>query len=229
MLPTTLCLIDDDREYGEFLAQFLSKDDIAVKRFIDSDEFLTSDAPYGYDFYLVDLMLPGVDGLDVIRLVRRRNPSAGIVVVSGRLGEEVFDTALTAGADMYLAKPVRFEQVRLAIAAVARRGGRGASELPAWRLNRKAAELTTPQGVVIRVNESDLALLGCFVDSAGAAVTRAAIFERLGREPVAESDNWLHATIYRLRRRLEQGTEEMVPLQSLPRVGYVFRGRLTAI
>lgn len=228
MLPTTLCIIDDDRDYAEFLGQYLGQQGIAVTSFLDSDDFLTSDAAYGFDFYLVDLMLPGVDGLDLIRLLRRRS-EVGIVVVSGRLGSEVLDTVLTAGADMYLAKPLRFEQIVLAIKAVLRRTDIGARPLPAWRLDCQASVLTTPQGVVVRLSETDLAVLACFVDAEGASVTRASICERLGREQTAESDNWLHATVYRLRRRLEQATEELVPLQSQPRVGYVFRGRLTAV
>ena len=149
-------------------------------------------------------------------------------MVSGRLGSEVLDTVLGAGADMYLAKPLRFEQIALAIKAVMRRTNISERPLPAWRLDRQASALTTPQGVVVRLSDTDLAVLACFVDAEGATVTRASLCECLGREQTAESDNWLHATIYRLRRRLEQATEELVPLQSQPRVGYVFRGRLTA-
>ena len=227
MLPKTLCIIDDDREYTEFLGQYLGQQGIAVTRFLDSDDFLTSEGAFDFDFYLVDLMLPGVDGLDLIRLLRRRS-EAGIVVVSGRLGSEVLDTVLTAGADMYLAKPLRFEQIALAIKAVVRRTNIGARPLPPWRLDRQASALTTPQGVVVRLSETDLAVLACFVDAEGATVTRASLCERLRREQTAESDNWLHATIYRLRRRLEQATEELVLLQSHSRVGYVFRSRLIA-
>ena len=227
MLPKTLCIIDDDREYTEYLGQYLRQQGAAVTTFFDSDDFLTSDGAFDFDFYLVDLMLPGVDGLDLIRLLRRRS-DAGIVVVSSRLGAEVLDTVLTAGADMYLAKPLRFEQIALAIKAVARRARIGARPPPAWRLDHEASVVTTPQGVVVRLSETDLAVLSCFVDTDGATVTRASICERLGREQTADSDNWLHATIYRLRRRLEQATEELVPLQSQPRVGYVFRARLTA-
>lgn len=62
MLPKILCIIDDDREYTEFLAQFLRQQGIVVANFRDSDDFLMSNASFDFDFYLVDLMLPGVDG-----------------------------------------------------------------------------------------------------------------------------------------------------------------------
>ena len=225
MLPTTLCIIDDDREYTEYLGQYLTGQGIAVSSYLDSDDFLTSRNAFDFDFYLIDLMLPGVDGLDLIRLVRRRS-DAGIVVVSARLGSEVLDTVLTAGADMYLAKPLRFEQILLATQAVLRRASIGAKPQPPWQLDRSASTLTTPLGVAVRLSETDLAVLACFAEADGAVVPRASIGARLGREQTAESDNWLHATIYRLRRRLEQATEEPVPLQSQARVGYVFRSKL---
>ena len=227
MLPKRLCIIDDDREYTEFLAQYLGNEGIAVTSHLDSDEFLTSDDAFTFDFYVIDLALPGVDGLDVIRLLRRRT-DAGIVVVSARMGAEVFDSVLSAGANMHLAKPVRFEQVLLAIRAVTRRACAMTRPLAAWRLDRKGGAVTTPQLVRVRLSETDLAVLECFVGAEGATITRTTICQRLGREPTAENDNWLHATIYRLRRRLEQATEEIVPLQSRSRVGYVFRGHITA-
>jgi two-component system, OmpR family, response regulator len=228
MFPKTLAIVDDDSEFAEFLARYLKEQGVDVTVFGDSDDFLVSPRAYDFGFYLLDLMLPGVDGLDMIRLLRKR-VQTGIVVVSGRLGAEVFDTVLSAGADMYLAKPVRFEQVALAVQTVQRRSASAAAHALGWRLDQRARKLLTPQGVVIDLAEADLAVLECFVAAAGAPVTREALCRGLGREPTAETDNWLHATIYRLRRRIERATQEIVPLQSQARVGYVFRGALSAI
>ena len=147
MLPKSLCIVDDDREYTEYLGEYLRQQGAAVTTFFDSDDFLTSDGAFDFDFYLVDLMLPGVDGLDLIRLLRRRS-DAGIVVVSGRLGAEVLDTVLTAGADMYLAKPLRFEQIALAI-DIARHIRDEAGEMLDHSFDEKAAVATvaTPAAV----------------------------------------------------------------------------------
>jgi two-component system, OmpR family, response regulator len=228
MQPKTLCLIDDDLEFTEYLSQFLTEQGIAVTCFRDSDDFITASGAFDFEFYVVDLSLPGIDGLDVVRLLRKRT-EAGIVIVSARLGAEVFDDALKVGADMFLAKPLRFAQILLAINTVGRRSAASARLLPAWRLDSKAMSLLSPQGVAIRVSDTDLAVLQCFVEAAGTTVTRATLCARLGREASSDADNLLHATIYRLRRRLEQATEELVPLQSQPRVGYLFRGDLIAV
>lgn len=226
--PGTLAVIDDDREFAEYLAQFLRQQGVAVTVFGDSDEFLLAPQAFAFDFYVVDLMLPGVDGVDIVRLIRRKG-TAGLVVVSGRVGTEVFDSVIRAGADMYLMKPVRIEQVALAVEAVQRRVAASRAQVAEWRLDRAARKLVAPEGTRIDLNEADMAVIECFVAAEGATVTRATLCERLGRDPATEADNLLHAAIYRLRRRIERVTPSTVPLQSEPKVGYTFRGRLTAV
>jgi two-component system, OmpR family, response regulator len=226
-LPNTLALIDDDPLYTPFLADALRERGIAVTVFTDGDEFLTSPGAFDFDFYLVDLMLPGVDGLNLVRLVRRKG-WAGIIVVSGRADHEVFEDVLRAGADMHLAKPVRTEQVALAIEAVNRRIHSARAQADVWRLDAAAGVLTAPNGVKISLSETDRVVMECFLSAQGATVTRASLCERLGRDPDAEPDNILHAAIYRLRRRIEQATPVTVPLRSEAKVGYTFRGKLLA-
>ena len=87
-LPATLALIDDDPEYTEYLGQTLRERGVAVTVFADSDEFLTSAGAFDFEFFVIDLTLPGVDGLDLVRLIRRKGP-AGIVGETSRSGGEV--------------------------------------------------------------------------------------------------------------------------------------------
>jgi DNA-binding response OmpR family regulator len=170
-------------------------------------------------------MLPGVDGVELIKVIRRRS-DAGLLVVSGRLGPEVFASVMTAGADMYLAKPVQFDQVSLAIEAVQRRAGRDASTNKPWKLDRAARELLVPDGARVTLSDADLIVLECFVEAEGETVTREMLSQRLGRERDDNGDNGLNAIIYRLRRRIERATPMLVPLQSRSRVGYWFRAPL---
>jgi DNA-binding response OmpR family regulator len=225
MLPRTLALIDDDAEYSEYLAQHLRGKGVDVSVFDDSNTLLADNDPHRYEFYLVDLMLPGVDGVELIKVIRRRS-DAGLLVVSGRLGPDVFASVMTAGADMYLAKPVQFDQVSLAIEAVQRRAGRDVSTNKPWKLDRAARELLVPDGARVTLSDADLIVLGCFVEAEGETVTREMLSQRLGRERDDNGDNGLNAIIYRLRRRIERATPMLVPLQSRSRVGYWFRAPL---
>ncbi len=228
MLPKTLALIDDDAEFSEFLALHLRGLGVAVEVFGDSNDLLAHSDAYGYGFYVVDLMLPGIDGVDLIKVLRKRT-EAGVLVVSGRLAGDVFSEALGAGADMYLAKPVQFEQVVLAIRAVQRRAAAVGPAAAPWKLDRRARQLQAPDGALVDLSESDLALLECFLHAEGEPVTREALLLRLGRETAGDASDGLNAVIYRLRRRIERATPVAAPLQSKSRVGYVFRGPLKSV
>lgn len=228
MFPKTLALIDDDKEYTEFLSGYLRGLGVQVDVYADSIELLGSPEPYRYDFYLVDLMLPGVDGVNLIKLLRLHS-DAGVLVVSGRLAPDVFKQVVDAGADMYLAKPVQFEQVALAIKAVQRRAGRAGTAPAAWRLDRRAGQLLAPDGARVDLSDIDVLVLECFLDADGEVVTRDTLRQRLGHSADEEVSNSLNATIYRLRRRIERATPSLVPLQSKSRIGYVFRAPLKSV
>lgn len=228
MLPNKIALVDDDEEYAEVLAQYIRGLGAGVDLFIDSNDLLTQGDPFGYDFYVVDLTLPGVDGVDLIKVLRRRS-EAGVLVVSGRVGADVFEEVVGAGADMYLVKPVQFEQVALAIKAVYRRTGKAGATPAEWKLDRRMGQLEAPDGARVGLSETDQLLLECFVEARGEVVSRDALRQRLGGPVQADAADGLNAMIYRLRRRIERATPIVVPLQSKSRIGYVFRAPLRVI
>ena len=226
MNPRTLALVDDDLEFSEYLTQFLLSHDIHVTWFRESESLLSSESPFGFDFYLLDLMLPGVDGLSLLRILRRRS-DAGVLVVSGKIGADVFDQVIRAGADMHLVKPLTFEQILLAIQAVYRRASQNQrqQQQQAWQLDPSRMTLTAPAGVVIELSPTDLTVMLALHEVGNGILSREDLGARLGIN--SEQDpNLLHATIYRLKRRIEKATSELVPLESKSRVGYVFRAPL---
>jgi DNA-binding response OmpR family regulator len=227
MLPKSLALIDDDKEYAASLALALQEQGIRVDVFCDSNDLLVHADPYSYGFYVVDLVLPGIDGVDLIKLLRRRT-SAGLLVLTARTGPDAFKDVILAGADMYLAKPVGHEQVALAIKAVHRRVGSVSQVQGEWRLERRTGQLVAPDGARVDLSDIDQALMECFVEAQGEVVGREVLRQRIGKTEDTEAADGLNATIYRLRRRIERATPLLVPLQSKSRVGYVFRAPLTA-
>ncbi len=228
MLPKTLALIDDDSAYVQGLSAHLRALGVNVDVFGNSNDLLAHENAFGFGFYVVDLMLPGVDGIELIDILRRRT-NASVVVVSGRLAPDVFDQVVTAGADMYLAKPARFEQVVLAVKAVQRRAGSPDLVPSAWLLDRRAGQLVTPDGARVELSAADVALLECFLEAGGEIVRREALRQRLGRPGDPTGADGLSATIFRLRRRIERATPVTVPLQTKSGVGYAFRAPLSAV
>lgn len=227
-LPSTLAVVDDESDFSDCLADDLRQRGVHVRVFNDSNALVADRSAYDFGFYVVDLSLPGIDGVELIRILRLRT-SVGILVVSGRLAPDVFEKVITAGADMYLAKPVRIDQVVVAIQAVQRRATSAQDQAATWRLDSRNGELTAPDGVRVALSGTDLAIMSCFVDAKGDTVPRETLSARLGRAAGQAEGNTLHATIYRLRRRIERATPGIVPLQSQSRVGYVFKAPLVAV
>ena len=228
MLPQTLALIEDDPTFRDLLSGHLGEHGIRVTVFGDSNQLLAHPAPYGYDFYLVDLLLPGIGGIELIHLLRRRT-DAGLIVVSGRIDQQVFDDVMRAGADMYLAKPVGLDQVLMAVRAVHRRAARIVRGPGEWTFDRRAAQLLAPDGARVELSSVDVTVLECFLAANGATVPREVLRQRLGRSDVTDAGDGLNATVYRLRRRVARATQQPFPLQSKSRVGYLFRAPLKVI
>ena len=228
MLPKTLALIDDDADFTEAFAPFLRQQGVGVSVFADSSDLLASESPFGYEFYVVDLMLPGVDGDELIRILRRRT-DAGVLVVSGKVGSSVFEAVIDAGADMYLEKPVGIEQILLVVRALNRRAVLRGQREQSWVIDLRASQLLAPDGAKVDLSDTDMAVMRCFLEAEGNIVTRDTLVQRLGRDGASTLDNTLHATIYRLRRRIEKASSSLVPLQSEPRIGYIFRAPLKSL
>ena len=226
MLPHAIAVVDDDTGYTEYLQQDLQGRGMRVDVFGDSNDLLTAVNAFDYDFYVLDLALPGIDGVELIKLLRRRTQK-GVLVVSGRLGSDVFEQVLRAGADMYLTKPVRFEQVVIAMESVYRRIQPPENAATVyWVLDTWARKLVAPDGACVDLSETDLALLKCFAAAQGEVVTRDALKDSLARLPGHEAQDGLNATIFRLRRRIEKATPTALPLQTKSKVGYVFNAEL---
>ena len=228
MLPKTLAIIDDDVDFTDSFSAYMREQGVDVKVFADSGDLLASESPFGFDFYVVDLMLPTVDGDQLIRILRKRT-DAGVLVVSGKLGRSVFEGVVDAGADMYLDKPVSLEQILLVTKALQRRAELRGLREQGWVVDLRASQLLAPDGAKVDLSDTDLTVLRCFLDADGGIVTRETLVQRLGRDDTNTLDNTLHATIYRLRRRIEKASSSLVPLQSEPRIGYVFRAPLKSL
>lgn len=228
MLPKSLVLVDDDRDHADHLARCFQQLGVAVHSFADGGALLADPSAFQHDFYVLDLMLPTVQGVDLLKVLRLRT-DVGVLVISGQLGEGVFKKVVDAGADMYLSKPVQCEQVEAAVRAVQRRVVKTpANDMP-WKLDRRAGELLVPDGARVSLSEMDMAVLECFIGAQNEPVTRDVLNRRIGQTEGEDASDGLNATIYRLRRRIERATPMLVPLQSKSRVGYVFKAPLVPI
>ena len=228
MFPKTLALVDPEGAFSSGLTRYLLKLGIAVDVFADGTDLLTCPAPYSFQFYVTEWMLPGVEGTALIKILRQRT-NVGVLVVAREVAADSFKRAITGGADMYLAKPEDFEHVALAIMAIQRRIGLNCPGKHKWRLDRRLGQLLAPNGARVGLSGADLALLECFVESGREIVTRETLLARLRKVPALPTAGGLNGFVFRLRRRIERATPIAVPLQTKSGVGYAFEGSLEAI
>lgn len=226
--PRNVALLQRVDLEGTLLVESLRTAGAQVEIFNCGDDLLSSDRAYDFQAYVVDIDQPGVSGLHVVRIVRRRVRSATILVV-GSGGLPTVDAAITSGADMYFLRPVVAMQLDIAVRALSSRTMRVLTQAPTWQLDAKARALITPHGSSVSIGKQQLKIMCAFVSRGSQAVPYRELCGHSGRSPGVEDANWLHATMYRLRRRIERASSEVLPIQSQSGVGYVFRAQLEAV
>jgi two-component system KDP operon response regulator KdpE len=216
--PKNICIVDDDDDFVEFLGQYLNVRGLPSAGFATAEALLKSKRLSSFDFYILDLGLPGIDGVDLITLIRGQT-SAGILVISGRMGADAFNSALTAGADMFINKPVRFDQVFNAIASVCRRTSLKSNASTPWRLDSRRSQFVSPSGSAIELTPVELKILSSLCADFNNPMSRQDLADAAGIVQNIDDRN-LDSAIFRLRRKIENGTDQPSPLKTVHGLGY---------
>lgn len=226
--PRSVCIVDDDHDYVAYLERYLVARGCSVLAYASAEEFVDSPEAMSCDFFLLDLTLPGADGVDLIVMIRAHS-QAGIVVISGRMGPDAFSNALATGADMFINKPVRFDQVYQAILSVSRRTMTHKQKPKPWIFDARKAALTCPSGQQASLTPTEAKLVACLMrDPDGSPLARDELAAAAG---IAQSkdDRNLDAAMFRLRRHIEDQTNQPAPLKTVHGVGYALIGVEPAI
>lgn len=213
-----ICIVDDDKDFVEFLGQYLVGRGLPTNGFGAAEDLLKSGELGNCDFFILDLGLPGIDGIELIKLIRARS-DAGILVISGRMGPDAFNSTLAAGADMFVNKPVRFDQVYNAILSVSRRMALRVAGSTAWKLNVPAAELTAPDGRAIDLTSVELLMLRRLCQEPARPLSRQDLAAAAGMLH-HETDRSLDSAIFHLRRKIEQEASQPSPIKTVHGFGY---------
>jgi len=220
--PRSICIVDDDHDYVAYLERYLAARGCSVLTYASAEEFVDAPNAISSEFFLLDLTLPGADGVDLIVMIHARS-NAGIVIISGRMGPDAFSNALATGADMFINKPVRFDQVYQAILSVSRRAMPHNSEPKSWVFDASNATLSCPAGRRASLTPTEVKLVGCLMLDDGMPVARSVLADAAG---IAQSkdDRNLDAAMFRLRRHIEDQTNQPAPLKTVHGVGYTLIG-----
>ena len=205
-----ILVVDDDSGLREETARYLKRSGYVVDTAPDAPAMDSAMGRSQYDVVILDVMMPGEDGLSICR--RLGEAVAPAIIMMSALGDQVDRIiGLELGADDYLPKPVNPRELLARIRAIIRgRGRAGGSRAAAVRLYRFAGfildqprrRLTNPQGLIILLTPTETALLVALLDARGGVLTRDQLLEDASLEPSDGFDRALDVQISRLRRKL---------------------------
>lgn len=208
-----ILIIEDSEKLRRALTIGLSSSGFAVDAVADGEQALAHLRAHAYPVVLLDLMLPRLDGLEVLRISRNEQHQAAILVLSAR--DSVLDrvTAINLGADDYLVKPFAFDELLARINALARRRfEQRTPELAIGLLTiNPAAGTAKIDGHALALTPREFGVLELMLRARGRLLSRALIFQSLWPLNTDASDKVVEVTISQLRRKLQaHGMGELI-------------------
>lgn len=186
------------------------------------DQALQDSAP---DILLLDLGLPGEDGLSIARRIRRRHPRLGIVMITGRGAAQERLQGFQEGADLYFVKPVDLRELEAAIRNLHRRLVPPAPVAGDWSLQPHRSALRSPGGAEIPLTHNEHLFITRLLQQPGAAVERDDLMRALGYAPDPQGAHRLETLVSRLRQKARaKAPDEALPIRARHGSGYVFLG-----
>src|SRR5271167_3396232 len=235
--PSRVLMVDDDPGIRDVVSEFLTRHGYVVETAGDAAEMEQALSRGTPDLVVLDVMLPGEDGLAICRRLAR--PDGPAIIMLSAMGEETDRiVGLELGADDYLPKPCNPRELLARVRAVLRRrqepraaeGQLGAGcAFAGWRLDLVRRELRSPQGVVVNLSSGEFSLLRAFVERPQRVLTRDRLLD-LARGPDSDAyDRAIDVQISRLRKKLDDGTSGLELIRTVRNEGYVFTSRVQRV
>jgi len=216
-------VVEDEAALRETLKTRLAAAGFTVDEAADGNLGLYAGTEYPIDLAIVDLGLPGLAGLEVIRRLRAARKTFPILILTARDNWQDKVEGLQAGADDYVAKPFHFEEVLARVQALLRRAGGWASPL----LRCGPVELDTRAqtvavgGAAVELTTFEYRILEHLMLRAGDVISKTELTERLYDQDFERDSNVIEVLVGRLRRKLDP-QEQLHPIETLRGRGYRF-------
>ncbi|MDT7801926.1 MAG: two-component system, OmpR family, response regulator [Actinomycetota bacterium] len=227
MTPGRLLVVDDEATVRELLSAALRFAGFEVTSAATAGEAVAAATEQPPDLVLLDVMLPDMDGFEVVRRLRERHPGHGapvpVLFLTARDRQADKVTGLSLGADDYVTKPFDLAELIARIRAILRRTtGQQAGVLTAGTLALDAeGHQVTREGRPVRVSATEFRLLRYLMENAGRVVSKAQILDRVWRYDFGGDASIVDTYISYLRRKVD--TEEPKLIHTVHGVGYVLR------
>ena len=234
--PDRIVVVDDDARIRDLLRRYLTQEGFEVLLAEDAktlNRVLTRDT---IDLIVLDLMLPGEDGLSICR--RLAGVAGPPVIMLSAMGEDTDRiVGLELGADDYLPKPCNPRELLARVRAVLRRKAEAPAakdaalgagcEFQGWRLDLVRRELMSPQGVLVNLSSGEFSLLRAFVERPQRVLTRDQLLDMARGRDSDAYDRAIDVQISRLRRKLHDDGRHAQLIKTVRGGGYVLAAEVT--
>lgn len=221
---STILLIDDDRELGRMLRDYLAADSLQLNVCCSGEAGLKELRLHKFDLVILDIMLPGINGLDVLKTLRATN-DVPVIMLTARGDDVDRIIGLEFGADDYLAKPFNPRELVARIKAILRRTHSSTKKQQSWTLGSISLDTTTRsasvRGVTLALTGTEFELLRCLLQTPGEVVSKQSLSETaLGRR-LLPYDRSIDTHISNLRKKLEMAGNSDETIQNQRGIGYL--------
>ena len=242
--PSHILVVDDDKQIRAMLRRYLVEEGFRVSDAADGAAMRATLERDPADLVLLDLVMPGEDGLSLARYIRQRS-AVPIIMLTGK-GDVIDRVAgLEAGADDYVAKPFHLREILARIRTVLRRvppaaasspdraapaAGAAADEILAfagWQLDLLKRELRRPGGKAVALTTGEFELLRVLALNANRVLSRDQLLDRVKGREWAAYDRTVDTQVVRLRKKIESDPQNPELIKTVRGAGYVFTASVT--
>jgi two-component system OmpR family response regulator len=219
-------IVEDDDTIASFVAKGLEEAGFAVDRAENGEAGLESALASLYDVAIVDVMLPGLDGLALVQRLRQRGVASPVLFLSARHSVDDRVRGLQAGGDDYLVKPFAFAELLARVQALLRRSS-GSTEPTKLKVGDLELDLLSREvrraGQKLELRNKELALLEYLMRNAGRVVSKTMILAHVYDYSFDPGTNVVDVLVHRLREKIDRAFEPKL-LHTVRGMGYVLRG-----
>ncbi|MCC7233203.1 MAG: response regulator transcription factor [Bacteroidia bacterium] len=218
-----ILIIEDEIELQQSIADSLEKEHYVVESAADFHSASEKISMYDYDCILLDIMLPGVSGIQLLEQLKKQGKYGNVIIISAKDSLDDKLTGLQLGADDYLAKPFHIAELNARVKAVLRRKifeGRNVLELANVSLDLDA-RLLTVNGERTPINRKEFDVLNYLMLNKNRLVTKSALAEHVWGDNVDQADNFdfIYYQIKNLRKKL-QTSQARIEIDAVYGIGY---------
>ena len=220
-----LLVVEDNLDLAEVLRQGLEEEGYAVDLSLDGEDGLWRATTMDYDVAILDILLPGVDGLTILERMRAAGRDSPVLFLTARDATDDRVRGLDSGADDYLVKPFAWDELLARIRALLRRGPRGSDGVARYgdiELDPARREVTR-NGESVSLTAKEFQILHLLLREPGRVFSRTEIIEHVYDDEFEGMSNVIDVFLSRLRKKLESPEEEPL-IRTVRGVGYALGG-----